>query len=83
MIAGRLLLATALFFAALAAYAEPRQAACNALSHWAGGADGVRIGEARFYANRNVRGPGGSETLPPHCHVVGSFEHRIGVDGRD
>ena len=27
--------------------------------------------------------PGAETTLPPHCHVAGSFERRTGVDGKE
>jgi hypothetical protein len=82
MKACQLLLATLLYVLALAAVAQPQQAACGALADSAG-AEGLRIDEARFYAERSVGGPGGSQTLPPHCRVTGSFEHRTGVDGRE
>jgi pimeloyl-ACP methyl ester carboxylesterase len=81
MNAVRLLLATLLFLAALAARAQSQEAACSALAGWTGGARDLQISEARFYADRSVRGPGGNQTLPPHCHVAGSFEHRTGVNG--
>jgi feruloyl esterase len=77
-----LLLAIVLYGVAMAAVAQPQQAACSALANWAGAED-LRIDEARFYAERSLTGPGGGQTLPPHCHVAGSFEHRTGVDGRD
>jgi feruloyl esterase len=67
------------FFAALAANAQAQQAACSALAEWSGGADDLQIDEARFYIDRSVAGPGGAQTLPPHCHVAGSFERRTGV----
>jgi feruloyl esterase len=75
-------LAIALYGVAMAAAAQPQQAACSALANWAGAED-LRIDEARFYEQRSLTGPGGSQTLPPHCRVTGSFEHRTGVDGRD
>lgn len=74
----RLLAATAFSLTALAAEAQP--AACSALVGWAGGPDDLRIDEARYYENRSVGGPGDGQTLPPHCHVAGSFEHRTGID---
>ena len=67
-----------LLFAALAAEAQP--AACDALAGWAGGPEDLRIDAARFHESRAVGGPGGGQTLPPHCHVAGSFEHRTGID---
>jgi pimeloyl-ACP methyl ester carboxylesterase len=60
--------------------APTQQAACSALAEWAGGPGDLRIVEARFYTDRSVGGPGGGQTLPPHCHVTGSFEHRTGID---
>jgi hypothetical protein len=82
MHARQLVFATALSLVALAANAQSRDAACSALADWEGGGD-LRVDEARFYSERSLAGPGGSQTLPPHCHVAGSFEHRTGVDGRD
>jgi feruloyl esterase len=73
----------ALSLAALAAHAQERQAACGALAEWGGGPDDLQIDEAHFNADRSVRGPSEAESLPPHCHVAGSFEHRAGIDGRD
>jgi feruloyl esterase len=71
-----------LFLTALAAHAQSHEEACSALAKWTGGADkDVQISEARFYTDRTIQGPGGSQTLPPHCHVAGSFEHRTGVNG--
>jgi len=67
-------------FAMLPAFAQSQQTACNALSGQSGGVDDLRISEARFYENRSVTGPGGEQTLPPHCRVTGSFEHRTGID---
>ncbi|HET7608751.1 MAG TPA: tannase/feruloyl esterase family alpha/beta hydrolase, partial [Gammaproteobacteria bacterium] len=73
-----------LFLTALAAHAQAHEAACSALAKWTGGADkGVQISEARFYTDRTIQGPGGSQTLPPHCHVAGSFERRTGVEGKE
>lgn len=78
----RLLSVIALALVAFTAHAQPQQAACSALAEWTGRAGDLQIDEAHFYTDRSARGPGGSQTLPPHCHVTGSFEHRIGVDGR-
>lgn len=78
MNAGRWLSATALTLAALGVEAQP--AACDALAGWTGGVDDLRIEEAQFHEARSVGGPGGGQTLPPHCHVAGSFEHRTGID---
>jgi feruloyl esterase len=61
----------------------PHQAACSALAELAGGPGDLRIAEARFYTDRTVSGPGGGATLPPHCHVAGSFEHRTGINDVD
>jgi len=83
MTAARALLAMTFSLTALAAQAQVQQSACSALADSAGGADDLRISEARFYTDRSVAGPGGNQTLPPHCHVAGSFEHRTGVEGRD
>jgi feruloyl esterase len=76
---GRLLAAVALPLTALAA--EAQQMTCDSLADWTEGADDLRIDEARFYENRSVGGPAGNQTLPPHCHVAGSFERRTGVNG--
>ena len=66
MHARHLLLAIVLYGAAMAAAAQPQQAACSALANWTGAED-LRIDEARFYAQRSLAGPGGSQTtLPPH-----------------
>ena len=86
----RFVAATGLTIAALAAHA-PAQAqtraeerACAALAGWSGGPEDLTITEARFYANRTVAArPGAETTLPPHCHVAGSFERRTGVDGKE
>jgi feruloyl esterase len=83
MNAVRLLATVAVSLAALAAHAQPQQAACSALAEWTDGTGDLQIDEARFYVDRSVGGPGGSQSLPPHCHVAGSFEHRSGVGGRD
>ena len=57
--------------------------ACAALAESSAWPKDVEIAEARFYANRTVAGrPGAEITLPPHCHVAGSFERRAGVDGK-
>ena len=85
----RLVAATGLTIAALAAHA-PVQAQtrggereCAALADWSAGAEDLTITEARFYANRTIAArPGAEMTLPPHCHVAGSFERRMGVDGK-
>jgi len=75
----RLLAAMVLPLTALAA--EAQQMACDSLADWTEGADDLRIDEARFYESRSVGGPAGNQTLPPHCHVAGSFERRTGVNG--
>jgi len=69
-----------LLFAAHSAHAQSQEAACNALAQWRGGPADLRVDEARFYTDRVVQGPGGGQSLPPHCHVAGSFEHRTGID---
>jgi feruloyl esterase len=89
MNAARLLYAMVLAVTTLASPAQAQaqsrsgsqQAACSALASWASGAPDLRIDEARFYTDRSVGGPGGSQTLPAHCHVAGSFEHRTGING--
>src|SRR5687768_8296173 len=86
----RLVATTALTIAALAAHA-PAQAqnrgterACAALAGWSAGPADMTIDEARFYTDRTVAGrPGAEMTLPPHCHVAGSFERRTGVGGKE
>ncbi len=87
MTTARLLAVSGLAIAALAAHtaqAQPKQErACAALARWSGGPADLSISEARFYANRTVATrPGAEMTLPPHCHVAGSFEHRTGVAGK-
>jgi feruloyl esterase len=90
MTTARLVAVTGLAFAALAAHA-PAQAqsrnqerACAALADWSAGPADLKITEARFYASRTVTArPGAEMTLPPHCHVAGSFEHRTGVDNKE
>jgi feruloyl esterase len=85
----RLVVATGLAIAALAAH-TPAQAqtvgterACAALSGWSAGPEDLTIDEARFDTNRTIAArPGAQMTLPPHCHVAGSFERRTGVDGK-
>lgn len=65
--------------------AQAREEACAALDAWTEGADDLQISEAVYSVNRMAAsfGPGPGQALPPHCRVVGSFEHRIGSDGRD
>ena len=58
--------------------------ACAALAGWSARPRGSDDHEARFYANRTLAArPGAETTLPPHCHVAGSFERRTGVDGKE
>ena len=88
MTTARLLAVTGLTIAALAAHnaqAQTKQErACADLARWSGGPKDLTISEARFYANRKVATrPGAEMTLPPHCHVAGSFEHRTGVAGKE
>lgn len=88
--AARFLAVSGLAIAAIAAHA-PAQAqsraeerACAALANWSAGPADIKIDEARFYANRAVAArPGAETTLPPHCHIAGSFERRTGVGGKD
>ena len=89
MTTARLVAATGLTIAALAAHApaqaqtRPEERACAALAGWSAGPEDLTITEARFYANRTIAArPGAEMTLPPHCHVAGSFERRTGVDGK-
>ena len=57
------------------AQTRAEEQACAALARWSEGPDDLTITEARFYANRSVAArPGAEMTLPPHCHVAGSFE---------
>lgn len=64
--------------------AKAQEAACNALGEWRGGPEDLEIAEAVYSTNRPAgQGPGQGRALPPHCHVVGSFERRTGSDGRD
>jgi hypothetical protein len=86
----RLFAVTGLTIAALAAHApahaqsQAEERACAALAAWSTGAEDLTIDEARFYPNRTLAGrPGTEMTLPPHCHVAGSFERRTGVDGKE
>jgi pimeloyl-ACP methyl ester carboxylesterase len=73
-------LAILLLLATLAARGQTQEATCSALAEWTGAPDDLQIDEARFYEDRTVGGPGGDRTLPPHCHLAGSFEHRTGVN---
>jgi feruloyl esterase len=71
-----------LSLASAGAFAQ--ESACSALSQWNGGPDDLQIAEALYSTERTTgRGFGPARTLPPHCHVRGSFEHRTGIDGRD
>jgi len=91
MTKARLLAEAGLTVAALAAYApaqaqaqtQAQERACAALAGRSGGPGGIAITEAHFYSNRAVAArPGAETTLPPHCHVAGSFERRTGVDDK-
>lgn len=63
--------------------AQAQEAACSALTAWNGGPEDLAISEAVYSTTRTAgRGRGPGQTLPPHCHVVGSFERRTGSDGR-
>jgi feruloyl esterase len=77
----RWLTAATLLFSLSLAHAQSPEAACAALAGFSGGPADLRIDEARFYTGRAAPGPGGDQTLPPHCHVAGSFERRTGIDG--
>lgn len=66
-------------------YAQAQPQNCAALAQWNDGMHDVQIAEAQHHDARQVSGgPPGSpaRTLPPHCHVAGSFEHRTGADGK-
>jgi feruloyl esterase len=86
----RLVAAAGLTIAAIAAH-SPAQAqgraderSCAALANWTGNPADLTISEARFYPNRSIAArPGAEVTLPPHCHVAGSFERRTGVEGKE
>jgi hypothetical protein len=89
MTTARLAAMTGFAMAALAAHApaeaqnRDQERACAALADWSTGPADLEISEARFYASRTVAArPGAEMTLPPHCHVAGSFERRTGVDGK-
>lgn len=76
---------TALGLLFLSCAAQAQEQACQALLDWKEGAEDLRITEATYYSNRVLRSgrDGENETvLPPHCHVTGSFEHRMGSDGK-
>jgi len=69
---------------AFGAHAQP--SACAALSDWSQGTADLLISKADYQPNRTLRfGPPGSpeQMLPPHCQVTGSFERRVGSDGKD
>jgi len=65
-----------------AAAASADDAACAALAGWSAAAADLEIGEATYATDRQTGGFGPPQTLPPHCHVSGSFEQRTGSDGR-
>jgi feruloyl esterase len=69
----------------VAASAQAQEQACAALRGWSAGAGDLQVAEAAHYTERTLAGSpfGGAQVLPPHCHITGSFEHRIGSDGRD
>jgi pimeloyl-ACP methyl ester carboxylesterase len=78
----RPLTAACLAMSCLAAHAD--DSACSALAQWKQGPADLSVTEAVYSTNRTAgRGRGPGQVLPPHCHVVGSFERRKGVDGRD
>jgi feruloyl esterase len=87
MATARLVAATGLTIAALAAQAHAQtrgEQACSALAGRSGSPADLTITEARFYANRTIAArPGAEMALTPHCHVAGSFERRTGVDGSE
>lgn len=80
----RLFTLISLLTMAASAQAQEQAEACAALLDWSAGADDLEITEAAHYPDRALAGPhlGGSQVLPPHCHVAGSFEQRTGSDGR-
>jgi hypothetical protein len=89
MTTARLVAMTGFAMAALAAHPSAhaqnrdQERACAALADWSTGPADLMITEARFYASRTVAArPGAEMTLPPHCHVAGSFEQRTGVEGK-
>ncbi len=78
----KLILAIGLAGGASGAWAQAQN--CAALAQWNDGVNDVRISDATHYSDRQVPArPGGQPaTLPPHCHIAGSFEHRTGSDGQ-
>lgn len=72
---------TGLYLATCTAAAD--ESACNALLDWADGPEDLAITAATYASDRSAGGGNPPAALPPHCHVVGSFEHRTGSDGRD
>lgn len=78
----KLVLAVALSAITTGAYAQAQN--CAALAQWNDNIHDVQITDATHYADRELpAGPGGpARTLPPHCHITGSFEHRTGSDGQ-
>lgn len=64
-----------------AACAQAQESACNALREYSGGPDDLRIATAEFHESRSTTVFRIPQTLPPHCQVTGSFEHRTGIDG--
>jgi feruloyl esterase len=76
----RLALGISLLLGAWTVQAEEQ--ACRDLTGWTQGADDVEITEAGYYTDRQAGGFGPQPTMPPHCHVTGSFERRTGSDGR-
>jgi feruloyl esterase len=83
---GKKLASSAMILSFAATIASAQDEACRALADWTEGANDLTITEAEHYPARTTGrgfGPGPAPALPPHCHVTGSFEHRVGVDGRD
>ncbi len=57
------------------------EAACAALTDWTLRGYNVEVTRAQWYDSREVENPfGPSAVLPPHCHVEGTIDRRIGVN---
>jgi hypothetical protein len=56
----------------------------STLGRWSQGPEDLQVTTTVCSTNRTAgRGRGPGQVLPPHCHVVDSFERRTGIDGRD
>lgn len=64
-------------------YAQSSDACAAMLDAELSGVD-LQITAASHYSERSLAGGffGPGETLPPHCHVEGEIDRRIGADGR-